>query len=432
MEDYLPYVMEDFNRYLADLTRKVNQIDSNLFDEMNIKQGLRNKDKSGVLIGLTKIGDVVGYEYDNNIKVPVEGKLFFRGLEVSEILEQLKGKDKYFERASYLLLFGELPDEDQLEGFMDSIYHYSKEYIHFGLESNNLMNALQQNIAKLYSYDDDPDIITVEKILEQSMRIIGYFPDMILQGFLREKFDKKKSKELKKQRIGVAKYFLSMINEIEHTEDEVRIFDELLLLHLEHGGGNNSTFTVRVVTSAYTDTYSAMVAGICSLKGLRHGGANVYVSKMVEDIKENCNYEDRAELKKYLCKIVDKEAFDGTGLIYGMGHAVYTISDPRAERLRDSATKFAIKNGVTNELKLYNDIEMLTKEIFNERKKSNVGLCANVDLYSGFINASLGIDKVLYTPIFAMSRIPAWTAHRLEQLLTDKKILRPGYKTLKY
>lgn len=416
--------------YLSSLLIDVNQIDDALFDTHNIKQGLRNKDKTGVLIGLTKIGNVIGYTYDENGKVAIEGQLRYRGMDVSKILETISGKGKYFERCSYLLLFGKLPDENELDAFMDLIYEYSKEYIYFGIDSNNLMNSLQQDVAKLYSYDDDPDIISHEKIIEQSLRILGYFPDMILQGYLHGKFNKRKSRELKAQKLGIAKYFLEMINDNEHTEDEVTIFDELLVWHLEHGGGNNSTFAVRVVTSAYTDTYSAFVAGICSLKGIRHGGANMYVSKMINNIKDNCDYKNKDELKVYLEKILNKETFDKKGLIYGMGHAVYTISDPRAIQLKKRALYFAQKYDKVDEFNLYNDVEYLTKEIFNEKHNNEVSICANVDLYSGFIHSALGIDEILYTPIFAMSRIPSWSAHRAEQLFTDKKILRPGYKTI--
>ncbi len=422
--------MTDTLSYLSNLIKNVNQIDSNLFDLYNIKQGLRNKNKTGVLIGLTKIGCVLGYKHENNIKIPIEGKLLYRNYDISDLLKSFEGKDKYFERVGYLLIFGKLPDEKELNDFLDLIYLYSNEPIHFGLISNNIMNMLQHDLAKLYTFDKDPDTITESKIIEQSIKILGYFPDMILQAFLKDKFDVEKSQKLKAQKLGVAKYFLSMLNDGECNDDEVKIFDKLLLLHAEHGGGNNSTFSVRVVTSAYTDTYSAMVAGICSLKGARHGGANIMVCKMIDNIKANCNYTNKEELKTYLKRIINKEVFDKSGLIYGMGHAVYTLSDPRAMHLKENAKIFAEKFGMTEEFMLYSNIEIVTKEIFKETKKSNIEICCNVDLYSGFVNNSLGIDEDLYTPIFALSRIPSWTAHRAEQLFTDKKILRPGYKTI--
>lgn len=420
---------KDLN-YLGALSRNVNQIDASLFDTHNIKQGLRNKDKTGVQIGLTKVGNVIGYEYIDGKKCAVEGKLFYRDMEISDLLKTLEGKNLYFERSAYLLMFGKLPNDDELDAFMNLIYEYSKEYIYFGADSINLMNVLQQDISKLYSYDDEPELITHEKIIEQSLRVFGYFPDMILQGFLHGDFNKKKSRELKAKKLGVARYFLSMLNDREYSDQEVRLFDELLFLHLEHGGGNNSTFTVRVVTSAYTDTYSAMVAGICSLKGKRHGGANVYVSKMIRDIKENIDYNDYEELKAYLKRILNKEVFDKSGLIYGMGHAVYTISDPRAKILKNSAEKLSKNMNCEKEFKIYSNIEEITKELFLEKNLENPYICANVDLYSGFVNNMLGIDESLYTPIFAMARILDWSAHRAEQLFTDKKILRPGYKTL--
>ncbi len=417
--------------YLSALASGINKIDNELFDIHNIKQGLRNKDRTGVLIGLTKIGNVVGYDYIDGIKHKIDGRLYFRDLEVYEILDVLKGKDKLFEHVAYLLMFGKLPTDDEFSDFLDLIYELSKEQIDFCYYSSNLMNKLQHDLTILYNYDNDPDLITQPKIIEQSLKILGYFPDMILQGFLKEDFDFEKSRELKAQKVGTARYFLEMLNGAEHNEDAVKIFDELLVLHAEHGGGNNSTFSVRVVTSAYTDTYSAFTAGVASLKGLRHGGANVSVSKMVENIKENCDYNNYDELKKYLNAILNKEAFDKHGLIYGMGHAIYILSDPRANHLKESATEFAKKENKEKQLKLYNDIEKITKELFKERKGENFDLCANVDLYSGFVNESIGIDKSLYTPIFALSRIPAWSAHRSEQIFTDKKILRPGYKTIK-
>ncbi len=422
--------MNETLSYLADLLQDVNQIDNSLFDLYDIKQGLRNKDKTGVQIGLTKIGCVIGYLLEDGIKIPIDGQLFYRNLEVSDILTLLEGKDKYFERVGYLLIFGKLPDEEELRKFLDLIYSYTKEPIHFGLISNNIMNMLQHDLAKLYTFDDDPDTITKEKIIEQSLKIFGYFPDMILQAYLKDKYDIEKSQKLKEQKLGVARYFLSMLLDEKCTDEAVKIFDKLLLLHAEHGGGNNSTFSVRVVTSAYTDTYSAMVAGVCSLKGARHGGANIMVGKMVDDIKANCNYNNKVELKKYLKRILNKEVFDKSGLIYGMGHAVYTLSDPRARHLKESAKDYAEKFNMISELELYNNIELLTKEIFNESKKTSIEICPNVDLYSGFVNNSIGIDAELYTPIFALSRVPAWAAHRAEQIFTDKKILRPGYKTI--
>ncbi len=422
--------MDKTLQYISLLANNVNKIDDELFDKHNIKQGLRNKDKTGVLIGLTKIGNVVGYSFVDGVKTKIDGKLYFRGIEVYDILDRLDGKTHYFEHVAYLLMFGKLPDEKELSEFLELIYSFSKEPINFDYYTDNIMNKLQHDLSMLYSYDENADEITQHRIIEQSLKILGYFPDMILQGHLREKFDFEKSTKLKKEKVGIAKYFLEMLNDMPHTDDEIRIFDELLVLHAEHGGGNNSTFSVRVVTSAYSDTYSAMIAGVSSLKGKRHGGANISVCKMVEDIKSNCNFRNYDDLKAYLRKILAKEVFDKQGLIYGMGHAIYTISDPRARHLKESAESFAIKENKLDQFKLYNDIEKITQELFKEKKGESFDICANVDLYSGFINESLGIDKNLYTPIFALSRVPAWSAHRSEQIFTDKKILRPGYMTI--
>ncbi len=416
--------------YISKQAEEVNVIDSTLFDLHNIKQGLRNKDKTGVLIGLTKIGNVVGYEYIDGVKKAIDGKLFYRNIEIYDIFDSIKGQGKAFERVAYLLMLGKLPSEEELNNFLDLIYENSKEYINFDFYPNNAMNKLQHDLAYLYSFDDDADLITQPKILAQSLKVLGYFPDMILKSYLKDDFDVEKSNKLKKQRLGTARYFLGMLNDREYTEDEISMFDEILTLHAEHGGGNNSTFAVRLVTSAYTDTYSAMTAGVSSLKGLRHGGANISVSKMIEDIKANCEYEDETKLREYLNKILNKEVFDQQGLIYGIGHAIYTISDPRARHLKESAKTFAQLLNNEREYKLYTDIERIAVELMKERKGMEYEICANVDLYSGFVNSALGIDQSLFTPIFALSRIPAWSAHRSEQIFTDKKILRPAYKTI--
>lgn len=422
--------MNEKLKKMSDLAKNINVIDNELFDLHDIKQGLRNKDKTGVLIGLTRIASVVGYEKNGEIKEKREGQLFYRDYELLELLDLLKGKSKLFERVAFLLLTGKLPSEEELSDMLDLIYEYSKEYINFDFYSPNIMNKLQHDISYLYSFDEDADLISQEKILEQTLKIMGYFPDIMLKGLLKDDFDEKKSIRLKKEKLGTAEYFLSMLNEKEYTKEEINIFDELLVIHAEHGGGNNSTFTVRVVTSAYTDTYSSIVAGICSLKGLRHGGANISVCNMVEDIKNNCDYGNEIELKKYLEKILDKEVFDKHGLIYGMGHAVYTISDPRAVRLKNKSIDLAKEKELSKELELYKNIEILTKEIFKERKGKDYDISSNVDLYSGFVYDMLDIHKNLYTPIFALSRVPAWCSHRSEQVFTDKHILRPAYKTL--
>ncbi len=418
--------------YISKQAEEINKIDSELFDLHNIKQGLRNKDKTGVLIGLTKIGNVVGYEYDDGVKKAIDGKLFYRNIEINEIIDSIQGQTKGFERVAYLLMFGKLPTEHELENFLDLIYENSKDYIDFDFYPNNAMNKLQHDLAYLYSFDDDADLITQPKIIEQSLKVLGYFPDMILKSYLKEDFDVNKSLKLKKQKLGIARYFLEMLNDRVYSEDEIGMLDEVLALHAEHGGGNNSTFAVRLVTSAYTDTYSAMTAGVSSLKGLRHGGANISVSRMIDDIKINCEYKEEAELRDYLNKILNKEVFDKQGLIYGIGHAIYTISDPRARRLKESARNFAKILDRETEFKLYTDIERIAIDLMKERKGQDYEICANVDLYSGFVNSALGIDQSLYTPIFALSRIPAWAAHRSEQIFTDKKILRPAYKTIEY
>jgi len=418
----------------------VNKIDKEYYRQYDIKQGLRNSDGTGVVVGFTKIGSVHGYTFCDGIKTPIEGKLFYRDIEVDELV---KNTGEFgFESIIYLLLFGELPGSKELRKFNAILDGFRKLPTHFTENtilkspSRDVMNKLQRAILVLYSYDDKPDCLEIDRILVQSLKLIARFPTIISYGFQAKAHyfdDQSLYLHNPKDGLGTAANILHMIRaNNKYSQLEKDTLDLLLVLHAEHGGGNNSAFTTHVVSSSGTDTYSAVGAAVGSLKGPKHGGANLRVKAMVDDIKENMDdYSDRAELKKYLKQILSGEAFDGKGLIYGMGHAVYTKSDPRAVILKEKSRELAAAKGRLEEFELYDNIEKLTKEIFREQRGKDVEICANVDLYSGFVYQLLNIPEELFTPLFATARVASWCAHRIEQLVSDHKIIRPAYKSLK-
>lgn len=419
----------------ADISNKLSYIDSSLYDESNIKLGLRNKNGTGVVIGITKIANVIGYEVIDGIKIPTIGKLMYRTMEINEIVEKIQNDYNgsfMFEKVTYLLLFGKLPNEKEFNDFMDLIYEYRKQEIDLfnkkEYKKHSLMNALQVGISQLYFLDDTSDLIDTENIIIHSLKIIARMPEILLQAYMGNMYNSARARELKAKKISTSQFILEMLGR-GYTDEEVKLLDLCLIVHAEHGGGNNSTFTVRVVSSAYTDTYSSIIAGISSLKGLRHGGANIRVLEMIRDIQENVAYDDKVALKNYLYKIYNKEAFDKTGLIYGMGHAIYTKSDPRALLLKERAKALAEYKNIYYKYEFYENIEELTKEIFKEQRGSDFEICSNVDLYSGFIYEMLNLRSPIFTPLFTLSRTSGWCAHRLEQIISDKKILRPAYKT---
>jgi citrate synthase len=418
----------------------VNKIDKEYYRQYDIKQGLRNSDGTGVVVGFTKIGSVHGYTYCDGLKTPIEGKLFYRDIEVDELV---KNTGEFgFESIVYLLLFGELPNEEELKKFNAILDGFRKLPTHFTENtilkspSRDVMNKLQRAILVLYSYDEKPDCLEIDRILIQSLKLIARFPTIISYGFQAKAHyfdDQSLYLHNPKENLGTAANILHMIRaNNEYSQLEKDTLDLLLILHAEHGGGNNSAFTTHVVSSSGTDTYSAVGAAVGSLKGPKHGGANLRVKAMVDDIKENLSdYSDRAKLKQYLKKILKGEVFDQKGLIYGMGHAVYTKSDPRAVILKKKSKELAAAKGRLEEYQLYDNIESLTKEIFKEQRGEDVEICANVDLYSGFVYQLLNIPKELFTPLFATARVASWCAHRIEQLVSDHKIIRPAYKSLK-
>ena len=432
---------QDFGK-LVEKAKKHNVIEPHFYEQHQVMRGLRHANGTGVLVGLTDIADVHGYIKVDDRKVPVEGQLFYRGIDVADLVKHCQlEKRRGFEETTYLLMFGELPTATQLKAFeeiLDSNRTLPRDFTENMIlksPSKDIMNKLQRSILALYSCDDNPDDVSLSNVLRQSIQLIARFPTIISYGYqAKAHYYDEKSLYLHAPQpgIGTAENVLHMIRkDNQYTQSEAEILDLCMVIHAEHGGGNNSAFTNRVVSSSGTDTYSAMAAAVGSLKGPKHGGANIKVKAMVEDIKENCiNWHNRESLRAYLVKILKGEAFNGEGLIYGMGHAVYTLTDPRAELLRGKALNLAKEKDSLEMFQLYANIESLTKEIFKEMKGPDFAICANVDLYSGFVYELLGIPDELYTPLFAAARISGWCAHRIEQIISDNKIMRPAYKSV--
>ena len=414
-------------------------IDSNLYIEYDVKRGLRDNNGKGVLTGLTEISDVVAFDMQDGELVPCDGRLYYQGYDVYDLIEKAENRRFAFEETTYLLLFGSLPTKEQLRQFIDIIGDIRELSGHFVRDvimkapSGNIMNALEKSIVTLYSYDEKAEDISVDNVLRQSLQLIAKMPAIAVFAYHSYMHFKKEDVLIIRNpdpKCSTAENILRMLRpDGKYTELEAKVLDVALVLHAEHGGGNNSTFTTHVVTSSGTDTYSSVAASIASLKGPKHGGANLKVQMMFEDIKKNVsNWNDEAELRNYLQKILNKEAFDGAGLIYGIGHAVYTLSDPREVILKRYAQKLSEEKGLTEEFNLLLNIERIAKELITASRKTFKPICANVDFYSGFVYTMLGIPDALFTPIFAISRIAGWSAHRLEELVNKGKIIRPAYK----
>lgn len=429
----------NFAKYIT-LATKNNRIDPAAFSRYDIKRGLRNNDGTGVLVGLTQIGDVHGYIVDEKEKVPVEGRLRYRGFNIKDLTDGFSSEKRFgFEEIVFLLLFGELPKREELEQFTALIgkqrmlpYGFTEDMI-LKAPSNNIMNKLARSVLAAYSYDENPDEQTVENYLYQSIQLIAWFPTLVAYAFqAKEHYYNKKTLVIHSPdpEKSTSENLLMLIRaDRKYTPLEAEILDLCLVLHAEHGGGNNSTFSIHLISSADTDTYSAVAAAIGSLKGAKHGGANIKVLRMMEDIKKNVvHWDSEKEVSEYIEKIIRKEVFDRTGLIYGMGHAVYTYSDPRAVILKEKAEELAQEKNSVEEFNLYKLVEKLTPVVFNKVKNSTKVISANVDFYSGFVYSMLGIPDDLYTPIFAIARIAGWSAHRLEELINGGRIMRPAYK----
>lgn len=433
---------DPFLAKLAKLARHNNKIEPGLYEQYNVKRGLRNADGTGVLVGLTEIGDVHGYIVSEKEKVPVEGRLRYRGIEIEDIVTGcLKEKRHGFEETAYLLLFGELPEKKDLTEFCRLLGKHRilpegfTENMMLKAPSNNVMNKLARSVLACYSYDKTPEDRSLKNVLRQCIGLIARFPTFAAYGY-QAKVHYYDGQSLyihsPNEKLSTAENFLLLTRpDKQYTKTEAELLDLCLILHAEHGGGNNSTFVAHVITSADTDVYSSIAASVGSLKGYKHGGANVQVVRMMDNIKHHIkNYENEGEVADYLAKIINREAFDRTGLIYGMGHAVYTLTDPRAILLKKQAARLAKEKNLEWEFELYSLIEKLAPQVLMKIKPSSKGVCANVDLYSGFVYRMLGIPAELYTPLFAISRVTGWCAHIIEENVSGGRIIRPAYKNV--
>ena len=431
--------LRDKIRFFEQELLKNHHIDPNLYVEYNVKRGLRDSAGKGVLTGLTEISDVNGYNLINGRQIPADGRLYYQGINVQDIISGLNGRRFGFEETIYLLIFGKLPDKEELSRFLDMMSdmeelggRFVRDVVMKGTNAN-IMNAMQRCVLALYTYDDNPEDISPENVLRQSLELIAKLPEIAVYSYHAYRhFRKDDTLFIRNPQKGLslAENILLMLRpDGKYTELEAKVLDIALVLHAEHGGGNNSTFTNHVVTSSGTDTYSAVAASIGSLKGPKHGGANLKVQDMFENIMENCpDWENEESLRDYLNDILDKKVFDHAGLIYGMGHAVYTLSDPREVILKRYAKFLAEEKGKTREFALYEKVEEIAGELIMHKRKLFKPVCANVDFYSGFVYTMLGIPRELFTPIFAISRMAGWSAHRLEELVNAGKIIRPAYR----
>ena len=436
---------DNFDEYLKMVFDERKHFDAfpvRCYNEYNVKRGLRNADGTGVLAGLTAIGEVHGYILDEGVKVPVEGTLRYRGISVKDIVDHCMAEDRFgFEEVAFLLTFGFLPTRSKLESFRKvlannrSLPNGFTEDMILKAPSKNIMNKLERSTLALYSYDDNPDDISIPNLLRQSLELISRFPTMIAYAYAAKQHyfnDKSLVLHNADPNLSTAENFFYMTRPNHKFKDiEAKILDMALMLHAEHGGGNNSAFAIRVLSSSNTDTYSAIASGVGSLKGPKHGGANQKMMAQMEELEANIsNWESKDEVYDYLCKILRKEAGDGTGLIYGVGHAIYTISDPRAEILGECAKILAEETDNMKEYALYSTVAELAPKAFADIKGITAPMPVNVDFYSGLIYKMLNIPEDLYTPIFAMARVVGWCAHRIEEVMTGGKIIRPAYKSV--
>lgn len=418
------------------------RIDPELYTKFDVKRGLRDLNGNGVVAGLTNISTIKVLSGGDCVENHGEGKLYYRGIDVEDIVAGfIKEKRFGFEETVYLLLFGNMPSAEKLADFRKILADFRTLPTTFTRDvimkspSDNMMNTLAKSVLALYSYDDDANNISIPNVLRQCIELITLFPVLAVYGYQAYNYSKNgESLFIHKPQpeLSIAENILYMLrSDCKYTELEARILDLALVLHAEHGGGNNSTFTVHVVSSSGTDTYSAIAAALGSLKGPKHGGANIKVALMFDDMKQNVkNWADEEEVREYLRKLLRKEAFDRAGLIYGMGHAVYSKSDPRAKVFKAFVEKLSAEKGREDEFALYSLVERLAPEVIAEQRRIYKGVCANVDFYSGFVYRMLGIPDELFTPIFAASRIAGWSAHRIEELINSNKIIRPAYKAV--
>lgn len=431
----------DYTDEQVKLCVKNDQIDKNLYQEYGVKRGLRDEQGQGVLTGLTNISQITAFKNVNGEKIPCDGELLYRGYNVRDLVNGAADKRFIFEEGVYLLLFGDLPDNEQLAKFrealnnsMDFPTNFTRDVI-MKAPRVDIMNSMTRSILTLACYDDRQDDLSLSNVLRQCIMLISNFSMMAVYGYhAYNHYDNNGSMYIHRpdSNLSIAENFLRMLRpDKSFTELEARVLDIALLLHMEHGGGNNSTFTTRVVTSSGSDTYSAIAAAMSSLKGRKHGGANLQVMKMMDDIKSHVSdFGDEEEIATYLDKILNKQAYDRQGLIYGMGHAVYSLSDPREQVFRKFVEELAHDKGKDKDLMLYENIEKIAPMLIAKERKIYKGVSPNVDFYSGFVYEMLGIPRELYTPLFAIARIAGWSAHRMEEFVTTDKIIRPAYKSL--
>ena len=427
---------------LSEKCKKNTSINPELYSVHEVKRGLRDLDGKGVVTGLTDISTIISSKIENGASVPCHGELYYRGFSVNSLVDGFEADNRFgFEETVYLLLFGELPTETQLADFTEMLNGFRTLPRNFVrdvvMKASNadIMNSLSRSVLTLYSYDKDANDLSIPNVLRQCLQLIANFPLLSVYAYHSYRhFEKGKSLYIHRPsaNYSTAENILRMLRpDKSFTELEARILDIALVLHAEHGGGNNSTFTTHVVTSSGTDTYSSMAASLCSLKGPKHGGANIKVTQMFDDIKKNIkDWTDEDEIKAYLMKLLNKEAFDKSGLIYGMGHAVYSLSDPRSEILKRHVGQLSKEKHRTKEFELYTKIADLAPEVIAEKRKIYKGVSPNIDFYSGFVYSMLDLPEELYTPIFAIARVAGWSAHRIEELINANKIIRPAYKSI--
>ena len=438
----MPNKFSEVTPEIKELAKKCNKkIDEELFAKYDVKRGLRKRNGEGVLAGLTDISMINAYTMIDREIVPCEGKLYYRGIDIEDIVKGFIEEDRFgFEETAYLLLFGELPKKDQLKQFEGMLGEYRQLPTNFVRDiimkapSCDMMNTLARSVLTLFSYDDNASDISLPNVLRQCLNLISQFPMLMVYGY--HAYNYRMGEDLfiyaPSPELSTAENILMMLRENKkYTKLEAKILDMALVLHMDHGGGNNSTFTTHVVTSSGTDTYSTIVAAMASLKGPKHGGANVKVTQMFDDMMEKVSdWEDDDEVRRYLTDLLDKKAFDRKGLIYGMGHAIYSVSDPRADIFKKFVKQLAREKGCEKEYALYEKVEHMAPEVIAEKRKIYKGVNANVDFYSGLVYSMLDLPPSLYTPIFAAARIVGWSAHRLEELKNVDKIIRPAYKPL--
>ena len=425
---------------LANLCREIPKIDNTLYEKYDVKRGLRDSNGTGVVVGLTRISDVRAKKLEDGKLIPAEGELFYRGYNVKDLITNRMGNFG-FEESVYLLLFNKLPNQKELIEFSDLIAtcrslpnNFVRDVI-LKAPSKDIINNMAKSILTLYSYDKNADKSDIDNLLGQCIQLIANMPLLAVYAYQAHKHKNKHGSliiHIPDPSLSTAENILRMLRaDCKYTELEASVLDVSLMLHAEHGGGNNSSFTTHVVTSAGTDTYSAITAALCSLKGPKHGGANIKVIEMFDNLKSTVkDTKDKKQLEKYIEDILDKKAFDGAGLVYGIGHAVYSLSDPRAVVFKKYVGKLAAQKNMLDEFKLYTDVEEIAIRKICEKRKIYKGVCANVDFYSGFAYKMLGLPKELYTPMFAVARSAGWSAHRIEELLNANKIIRPAYKSV--